>query len=125
MSKLGRHVSNLSEMIAYLRDEVGAQEQTSNGFIVQVKGTRLTHWTVYVILTEEYLLFSAPLIEVSQIEAQHAISFTIQSPFGLSIMNDSYVLKHMVSMDGMNKEKFLKEVSTFVAGVEIVLPTKT
>ena len=118
-------MSNLSDMIAYLRDEVGAQEQTSNGFIVQVKGTRLTHWTVYVILTEEYLLLSAPLLEVSQLDPHHALTFTIESPFGLSIMNDSYVLKHMISMDDMNKDKFLKEVSIFVTGIEMVLPSNT
>lgn len=109
-------------MITYLKDEVGAEQQTPNGFVLQVKGTQIAQLTVFVILTDEYILFSAPIFEISNMSPQQALEFTISSPFGLSIMGESFVLKHVVSMDGMNKEKFLKELTSFVAGVEILLP---
>jgi hypothetical protein len=109
-------------IITYLKDEVGAEQQTSNGFVIQVKGTQIAQLTVFVILTDEYILFSAPIIETASISAQQVLDFTISSPFGLSIMGDSFAMKHVVSMDNLNKEKFLKELTFFVAGVEALLP---
>ena len=115
-------MSAFDAIITYLKDEVGAEQQTSNGFVIQVKGTNVSHLTVFVILTDEYILFSAPIIETGKISAEHALDFTISSPFGLSIMGESFAMKHVVSMDYMNKEKFLKELTFFVAGVEALLP---
>jgi hypothetical protein len=40
-------------MITYLKDEVGAEQQTPNGFVLQVKGTQIAQLTVFVILTDE------------------------------------------------------------------------
>jgi hypothetical protein len=119
---VGHKLNAFDAMITYLKDEVGAEQQTPNGFVLQVKGTQIAQLTVFVILTDEYILFSAPIFEISNMSPHQALNFTISSPFGLSIMGESFVLKHVVSMDGMNKEKFLKELTSFVAGVEILLP---
>jgi hypothetical protein len=109
-------------MITYLRDEVGAEQQTPSGFAFQVQGSQVAQHHIFVILTAERILFSAPLFETASISAQHALDFTISSPFGLSIMGESFAMKHVVSMDNMNKEKFLKELTFFAAGVEALLP---
>jgi hypothetical protein len=115
-------VLTLDQVIAYLRDEVGAEQQTPNGFTVQVKGSKVAQLSLFVILTAERILFSAPLFETASISAQHALDFTISSPFGLSIIGDSFALKHVFSMEDMSKEKFLEELTFFVAGVEELLP---
>lgn len=112
----------LDQTIAYLRDEVGAQQQTPNGFAIQVQGSQVAQHNVFVILTAERILFSAPLFETASISAQQALGFTISSPFGLSIIGDSFALKHVFSMEGMSKEKFLEELTFFIVGIEELLP---
>jgi len=112
----------LDVMTTYLRDEIGAEQQTPNGFVLQVKGTQVSQLTVFVIMTYEHMLLSAPIFETANISAQHALEFTITSPFGVSIMGESFVLNHVVSIDDMNKERFLKELTFFAAGVEELLP---
>jgi hypothetical protein len=115
-------LSAFDAIITYLKDEVGAEQQTPNGFVLQVKGSKVAQLPLFVILTAERILFSAPLFETANISAQHALDFTISSPFGLSIIGDSFALKHVFSMEDMSKEKFLEELTFFIAGVEELLP---
>ncbi len=112
----------LDQMIAYLRDEVGAQQQTPNGFAIQVQGSQVAQHSLFVILTAERILFSAPLFETATISAQQALDFTISSPFGLSIIGDSFALKHVFSMEDITIEKFLEELTFFIVGIEELLP---
>lgn len=112
----------LDQIITYLRDEVGAEQQTPNGFAIQVQGSQIAQHSIFVIVTAERILFSAPLFETASISAQNALDFTISSPFGLSIMGDSFALKHVFSMEEMSKEKFLEELTFFIVGIEELLP---
>jgi hypothetical protein len=115
-------VLTLDQIITYLRDEVGAEQQTPNGFAIQVQGSQIAQHSIFVIVTAERILFSAPLFETASISAQNALDFTISSPFGLSIMGDSFALKHVFSMEEMSKEKFLEELTFFIVGIEELLP---
>ena len=112
----------LDQMITYLRDEVGAEQQTPSGFAFQVQGSQIAQHSLFVILTAVRILFSAPLFETASISAQQALDFTISSPFGLSIIGDSFALKHVFSMEDMSKEKFLEELTFFIVGIEELLP---
>ena len=115
-------MQTLDQMITYLRDEVGAQQQTPNGFAIQVQGSQVAQHHIFVILTAERILFSAPLFETASISAQQALDFTISSPFGLSIIGDSFALKHVFSMEDITIEKFLEELTFFIVGIEELLP---
>ena len=106
------------DLSKFLVGDLKAAQVTPNGYTFVIKGDRLPGHVIFVIFTDEYVLFSCPFLPLENMTADQFLAATSGSPLGVGIMGENYVVKHTVKLDHFNKEKFMDELTFLIAYVE-------
>jgi hypothetical protein len=102
----------------FLLEDLKATQVTPNGFSFFIKGDRLPGHVIFVIFTEDYVLFSAPFLTIGEMNADQFLAATSGSPLGVGIMGENYAVKHTVKLVNFDKERFMSELTFLIAYVE-------
>ena len=106
------------DLMRFLVDDLKAAQVTQNGYTFVIKGDRLPAHIIYVIFTDEYVLYSCPFMATADMSAEEFLTQTSGSPLGIGLMGDNYVVKHTVKLENFNEEKFMDELTFLIAYVE-------
>lgn len=112
-------MTSRDELLKYFRDELKATEISPNGFMFIGKGEANIEHQYFAVVGDGYLMLSALILGTEGIDPHQILAATQNLPFGVSIMGDSYVFKHLVTLDGMNTDVFRRELQMLGASLEV------
>ena len=111
-------MSDRDALIKILREDLKAIEVSPGSFSLVARGEKLPAHVVFALTTEDHLMLSTPLVGTNEIGPIQIFELTQNLPFGISVMGENYVLKHLVTMKGMSEEVFRRELQILLASVE-------
>ena len=102
----------------FLLEDLKAAQVTPDGFTFFIKGDRLPGHVIFVIFTEDYVLFSAPFLSIGEMNADQLLAETSGSSLGVGIMGENFVVKHTVKLINFDQERFMSELTFLIVNVE-------